>query len=136
MTACSPFSIGQARGARARLGKSSILAAFLIVLATAGSPSAADDASPYRLEGTVTKEGTGEPVAGAMVQVLIESESLPEQRIRGAKTDARGRYSVPLPIGHAVAWHVQPPAGFVSVKALDVKSFATTTDKPVFTKDY
>jgi thiol-disulfide isomerase/thioredoxin len=95
----------------------------------------ADD-SRFRLEGTVTVEGTNLPLAGVEVQVLIESEQQADNRIRSAKTDASGKYSVPLPQGHAWAWYIRPPAGYTPAKALDLLSFATTPDLPVVVKNY
>ena len=90
----------------------------------------------YRMEGVVTEAGTNRPVAGATVQVLIESEHQADKRVRRATSDSQGRYSLPLPVGHAVAWLLQPPAGYVPGKVLDSEAFATTPEQPAFQKDY
>jgi thiol-disulfide isomerase/thioredoxin/5-hydroxyisourate hydrolase-like protein (transthyretin family) len=96
----------------------------------------ADEASGFRMEGQVTEEGTGQPVADATVQVLIESEHDIESRLRTAKTDANGRYSVALPVGHAWSFGLYPPAGYVPASFDYLEMFATTRDKPVFHKDF
>src|SRR4029453_14638602 len=96
----------------------------------------ADEPSQYRLEGTVTVEGTSLPLEGVVVQVLIESEPQPDKKIRSAKTNASGKYSVALPQGHAWAWYIRPPGGYTPVKALDLQLIATTPDLPVVVKNY
>lgn len=108
----------------------------VVLLVLQGSSTAAEDTSPYRMEGVVTEEGTNQPVAGATAQVLIESERDPAQRTRSAKTDATGKYSVPLPIGHGWSWGLQPPAGYYLVQKIDFEEFATTPEELVFKKDY
>ncbi len=117
-------------------GQAIFWTAVLYVLLSANAVAAAEDASPYRLEGTVTVEGTNLPLAGVEVQVLIESEPQAKDRTRSAKTDASGKYSVLLPQGHAWAWYLRPPAGYTAVKARDLLSFATTPDLPVVVKNY
>ena len=113
-----------------------ILAALSSGLLMLHGRALAEDASRYRLEGTVTVEGTNLPLAGVEVQVLIESEPQSEKKVRSAKTNASGKYSVPLPQGHAWAWYIRPPAGYTPVKALDLQLIATTADLPVVVKNY
>src|SRR5262245_40923239 len=111
----------------------------LLVLCLAGAfraDSAAQDVSPFRMEGIVTEEGTQQPVSGATIQVLIESEPVVEKKVRSAKTDASGHYSVELPVGHAWEWNLQPPMGYALVRAHEHEQFATTAEQPVFRKDY
>lgn len=108
----------------------------LCFLLAASITALADEPSQYRLEGTVTVEGTDLPLAGVEVQVLIESEPHPDKKIRSAKTNASGKYSVPLPQGHAWAWYIRPTAGYTPVKALDQQMLATTANLPVVVKNY
>ncbi len=60
------------------------------------APAAAKkEESPFRMTGTVRVEGTGEPVAGARVQVDLGTRDLSGD-FREAVTDADGRYTIPL----------------------------------------
>jgi hypothetical protein len=63
------------------------------------------------MTGTVRVEGTGEPVAGARVQVDLGTKDLMGD-FREAVTDAGGLYTVPLPEGNARAlpsfFHLPP----------------------------
>ena len=88
------------------------------------------------MEGVVTDADTQKPVANTTVQVLITSESEASQRIRKSLTDDDGRYSIELPAGHGWAWHLVPPAGYCSVESNPTEVFATTDDRPIFTKNY
>lgn len=92
--------------------------------------------SPYRMEGVVTDADTQKPVANTTVQVLITSESEPSQQIRKSTTDDAGRYSIEVPAGHGWAWQLVPPPGYCSVESNPTQVFATTDDRPVFTKNY
>src|SRR4051812_38313573 len=89
----------------------------------------------YRMEGIVTEEGTHRPVEGVTVQVLIQSEREAKERVRSAKTDPSGNYSIALPPGHGWSWGLLPIAGYSPVKSNDLEHFATTTGQPVFRKD-
>ena len=59
----------------------------------------------FQMVGTVRVEGTGEPVAGATVKVMI-GDSGKDHRgaYRTAQSGEDGRYTVDLPPGHARAW--------------------------------
>src|SRR5689334_472662 len=93
-----------------------------------GRAAAARGAAPYRMEGVVTEQETGKPLAGAKVRVVIASESEPEKRLRTATSDDQGRYSVELPIGHAWEFGILPPPGYVASKPNDHEVFATTRE--------
>jgi thiol-disulfide isomerase/thioredoxin len=92
--------------------------------------------SPYRMEGVVTDADTKNPVANTTVQVLIASEWDPARRIRKSLTDEEGRYSIELPVGHGWSWTLLPPAGYCSMEGNTTEVFATTDDRPIFTKNY
>ncbi len=92
--------------------------------------------SPYRMQGVVMDVETQQPVSGATIQVLIVSEDEPDRQTRKAISDDEGRYSIDLPAGHAQAWTLLPPDGYCAVKNYDTEAFATTLEKPIFTKNY
>ena len=79
----------------------------------------------------------GHSTAGAAtVQVLIQSEREAKAKVRSAKTDAAGKYTVALPPGHAWCWDLLPPAGYSPVKSYDKDFFATTAKEPAYRKDF
>ena len=43
---------------------------------------------------------------------------------------------IEVPAGHGWAWHLVPPPGYCSVETNPTQVFATTDDRPVFTKNY
>jgi thiol-disulfide isomerase/thioredoxin/protocatechuate 3,4-dioxygenase beta subunit len=92
--------------------------------------------SPYRMQGTVTDAETGRGISGSTIQVLIESESDLSMRLRQGQSDSSGRYAVDLPVGHAMAWMLLPPNGFVAVEQNAVEGIATTEAAPIVTKNY
>jgi thiol-disulfide isomerase/thioredoxin len=92
--------------------------------------------SPYRMEGVVMDADSQIPVANTTVQVLITSASEPSQRIRKGVTNEEGRYSIELPAGHGWAWNLVPPPGYCSVESNSTEMFATTDERPIFTKNY
>ncbi len=110
----------------------------MVLLAMAGATARGQESHSmnYRMEGVVTEEGTNRPVPGAVVQVLIESERQTDNRVRSAATDAKGRYSLLLPLGHAWEWNLVLPAGYLPVQANPLEQFATTPEQPAFQKDY
>ena len=71
------------------------------------------DGNHYRLTGSVRLEGTGEPVAGATVEVMIADSG---QGHRGANrtalSGADGRFTVDLPPGSARSWTLIAPVGY------------------------
>ena len=101
-------------------------------IAVLAAKLSAQDGAGYRMVGLVSEQGTGQPVAGAAVQVLIESERSRDHRLRTGVSDAMGRYSVELPVGHAWAFGVRPPAGYLAVQPNHHEQFATTAPKLMF----
>ena len=99
--------------------------------------AAARGDGPYRMEGTVIDADANSPIAGAEVQVLIQSEQDPSRRVLKGVTDEQGQYSIELPIGHAWAWTVVPPAGYCRPpEPTGSTTFATTKEHPVHRQDY
>ena len=88
------------------------------------------------MTGTVRVEGTGEPVAGAKVQVDLGTKDLSGD-FREAVTDANGRYTIPLPEGNARPLFFYPPPGYwLPDPGKHWKFFAVTPQQPVYRKDY
>ncbi len=100
------------------------------------APAARKEESPFRMTGTVRVEGTGEPVAGARVQVDLGTKDL-RGDFREAVTDAEGRYTIPLPEGNARPLFFYPPPGYwLPDPGKNWKFFAVTPQQPVYRKDY
>ncbi len=88
------------------------------------------------MTGTVRVAGTGEPVAGARVQVDLGTKDLSGD-FREAVTDAEGRYTIPLPEGNARPLFFTPPPGYwLPEPARSYEFFAVTPQQPVYRKDY
>jgi hypothetical protein len=84
----------------------------------------------------VRVEGTGEPVAGARVQVDLGTKDLSGD-FREAVNDANGRYTIPLPEGNARPLFFYPPPGYwLPDPAKNWKFFAVTPQEPIYRKDY
>ena len=109
---------------------------LLTVSVLAGTGFTANAASPYRMEGIVTNVDTMLPVANATAEVLITSELDFAKRIRKSTTDDDGHYSIEVPVGHAMCVGPDPPPGYYAVDENATAAFATTPEKPVFTKNY
>lgn len=77
-----------------------------------------------------------QPIANTLVQVLIDSDGNSSQRTRKALTDKAGRYSIEVLPGHGWAWFTVPPPGYSLVEENVPEHFATTKERPVFTKNY
>jgi RNA polymerase sigma factor (sigma-70 family) len=106
--------------------------------AAAPKPQTTRPAVAYRLTGSVRVEGTGEPVAGATVDVMIADSG---QGHRGANrtalSGADGRFLVDLPPGSARAWTLTAPVGYwVPENRRNIEEFAVSKDQPVHHKDY
>ena len=92
----------------------------------------------FGLTGSVRLEGTGEPVAGATVDVLIADVGRESgDNIRTALSGADGRYTVEIPRGSARAWTLIAPAGYwVPRDSWGIEEFAVSRDEPFHRKDY
>ena len=101
-------------------------------------PKPSQPSMAYRLTGSVRLEGTGEPVAGATVDVMIADSG---QGHRGANrtalSGADGRYTVDLTPGSARSWTLIPPVGYWAPRDLQrSEEFVVSKDEPVHRKDY
>jgi len=85
--------------------------------------------------GSVTVQGSGEPVAGAAIQVVVgRMEKVNRWATVVGQSNHKGQYSVEIPVGHARSVVPEFPPGYWGEKAFE--TFVTTADKPVFTKNY
>jgi len=92
----------------------------------------------YRLAGSVRLEGSGEPVPGATVEVML-SDSGKNHRgeIKAARSGPDGQYIIELPPGNSRTWQIHPPAGYLPPKGLRLlEPFVVTTEEPLHRKDY
>ena len=64
-----------------------------------------------RFTGIVTVEGTGQPVAGAKLRILIGGAGSQNETV--IETGADGRFAIDLPVGRAGVWLSDVPAGYV-----------------------
>jgi hypothetical protein len=88
-----------------------------------------------RLEGRCPVAGTGEPVAGAVVQVL--ADGLPEQlRYLEARSGPDGRYSLEVPIGHCRLWRDFSPPGYYIQEPGQDWSVLTSPAEPRVRRDF
>jgi RNA polymerase sigma factor (sigma-70 family) len=117
----------------------------------------------YRLTGSVRVEGTGEPAAGALVDVMIADSGkghLGTNRTTISGADGRytvdlppgtarvgtnrttisgadGRYTVDLPPGSARTWRLIAPVGYWAPRdSQKSEEFVVSRDEPVYRKDY
>jgi RNA polymerase sigma factor (sigma-70 family) len=67
--------------------------------------------STARFTGTVKVEGTGQPVAGAKLRIMIGGLGSPTEKI--VETGADGRFAIDLPAGNIRVWLSDLPAGFL-----------------------
>lgn len=98
----------------------------------------AETPRPFRMEGSVTEERTGKPVAGVTFDVMLaDSDRDYHADFQAVRSGEDGRFRVDLPPGHARAWTLKPPAGYWAPRDLDpIESFAVSDSAPVFRKDY
>lgn len=89
-----------------------------------------------RLDGMVTDADTSEPVANAIVRVVIPTERDTTRRHLETRTGTDGRYSVEIPFATSVLPIISPPAGYYRPEALPAQTIATTNQQPVVTQDY
>lgn len=93
----------------------------------------------YRLNGKVRVAGTGEPVAGAKLQIhtgdIFEFPS-PNQKM--VETDADGSFALDLPAGRVDVQLAEPPIGYYWVPNAprSSESLSLGPDKPVINREY
>jgi RNA polymerase sigma factor (sigma-70 family) len=106
--------------------------------ASSPKPKPSQPLMAYRLTGSVRLEGTGEPVAGATVDVMIADSGQGHRgENRTALSGADGRYTVDLPPGSARSWTLIPPVGYWAPRELQKsEEFVVSKDEPVHRKDY
>jgi RNA polymerase sigma factor (sigma-70 family) len=106
--------------------------------ASSPEPKTTQPTATYRLTGSVQVEGTGEPVAGAMVDVMIADSGQGHRGAdRTAVSGADGRYTIDLPPGSARCWRLIAPVGYWAPHdSQKSEEFVVSRDEPVYRKDY
>jgi RNA polymerase sigma factor (sigma-70 family) len=106
--------------------------------ASSPKPKTTEPTATYRLTGSVQVEGTGEPVAGAMVDVMIADSGQGHRGAdRTAVSGADGRYTIDLPAGSARSWTLIAPLGYWAPHdSQKSEEFVVSRDEPVYRKDY
>lgn len=89
----------------------------------------------YYVVGTVREAGTNEPIAGAEVGLLVETEQEPEKRVPKGITDSEGRYRIEVPMGSVQLWFPWLKPGYWLASGDTVKQLVTSPDKPEVVHD-
>ena len=121
------------------------LACFLGSLSWSASPPPPQSAQqavpakpaefPAKVQGRVTAADTGKPLAGAVIKLLVQGTSA-ERPLFSAETDADGRYSIPVPLGHMSLWGVVSPPGYYTQEEKTWGQVITTSAQPTVTRDF
>ncbi|MDG3005349.1 sigma-70 family RNA polymerase sigma factor [Paludisphaera mucosa] len=91
----------------------------------------------YQMAGRVVDEETGEPVAGATIQVSTSDSGAGGFVEKEGRSGPDGAYFVTLPLGHSQLTRISPPPGYyVPGEILGLRPFAVSDDAPVVRKDY
>jgi hypothetical protein len=92
------------------------------------------DVDQGRVQGRFTAADTGKPVGGVKIQVEVPGLPREESRIE-AVSDAQGKYSLPVPLGHCRILGIYAPPGYYTQ---DVVTHVITTTKaaPVVERDF
>ena len=69
-------------------------------------------AETYAIVGQVIDKQTGEPIAAAKVQFLVDTEQDPEKRAPSGMTDERGNYRIEVPMGAVKLWFPELKPGY------------------------
>lgn len=116
-------------------------AAEKVAAPTAAAAAQAEESgkkpATFQMSGTVTLAVTAEPIAGAKITVIVAGQN-PDGtlRTREGTTDAQGRYTVEVPAGNSRAHWLHCPPGYWREEVAGMEDFVTSTEKPVFRKDY
>jgi RNA polymerase sigma factor (sigma-70 family) len=105
----------------------------------ATQPQAPAPGPLYRLRGVVRVEGTGEPVDGARLRIMLgDAGSGAVQNDQVAFTGVDGRFAVELvEPGNARLLFIEPPAGYwVPTNQKFMESFVLGPDQPLIDREY
>ena len=91
----------------------------------------------FQMTGTVTLAVTGEPIAGAKITVIVAGQN-PDGTVRHARRNNRRPRTLyrGSPPGNSRAWWLHCPPGYWRAEMASLEDFVTSTEKPVFRKDY
>jgi len=92
----------------------------------------------YQFIGKVVDEETGEPVAGATIQILSREPGEAKSVVRTARSEPDGAFSMDLPPGHGAWTSLIPPPGYWDPKPSlpGLADFALSDAAPTFRQDY
>ncbi|MFI5456191.1 MAG: sigma-70 family RNA polymerase sigma factor [Isosphaerales bacterium] len=122
---------GQA-GARQVVGKTPAAAPVSAPKSQTKAPT-----STFHMTGSVRLEGTGEPIAGAKLQITLGNINARRRNEKVAETGADGRFVLELPAGNARVWLIDPPSGYlVSSRREVMEDLVVGPDQPVIHRDY
>lgn len=101
------------------------------------SPNAASEKPPamYYATGRIFDKETKQPIAGAKIQILVESEPDPQKRLLKGISGADGRYRIEVPMGSCRLWFSELKPGYWLKDAEAGVGLATSPEKPVATHD-
>ena len=88
-----------------------------------------------RLQGRFTAADTGEPVAGAKLQVFIQGVPGKPKLAEGV-SGPDGSYKLDMPLGHIHLWGVHAPAGYYTHDPQTRGAIVTTAAKPAAIRDF
>ncbi len=101
-------------------------------------PQSKPPTAAARLLGAVKLDGTGEPVAGAKLQIsagFVMGAGSRTEKVVESGTD--GRFSVDLPAGNTRVWLSDPPAGYLVLSAQEaMEDLTVRPDQPVIRREY
>jgi len=104
----------------------------------AAKPQAPAPGPPFRLRGVVRVEGTGEPVDGAKLRLMLgDAGGGAVQNEQVVVTGVDGRFSVEMVAGNASVFLNEPPAGYwVPTNQKFSESFVFGPDHPLIEREY
>ena len=119
------------------------LAATVITVDEPDTPASQADADVQQTEenpkhyitGIVFERKTQKPIAGAKVNILVDSEQESSKRGLSGTTDSDGRYRIEVPLGSVRLWFPRLTPGYWLEHDENVKAIVTSPDKPIMTHD-
>lgn len=97
----------------------------------AGQPTTNKSAEPkYFVVGTVREAGTNNPIAGAEVRLLVESEQDLAKRGPKGISDADGKYRIEVPMGNVKLWFPWLKPGYWLPSKEAMRDIVTSPEQP------
>ncbi len=101
-------------------------------------PQSKSPTTVAQLTGVVKLEGTGQPVAGARLQISVGFVmGAGSQSERVVETGADGQFTVDLPAGNTRVFLSDPPAGYMVLSAREaIEDVPVRPDQPIIRREY